>query len=81
MVMLERLEKKHWLWTVNTLIRKLCSERKVGIAALFFHRLLDKDRNVDRVTLAAFVTACYESDKFALVACQDMKFPSRANVF
>ncbi|PPR91038.1 hypothetical protein GOBAR_AA29640 [Gossypium barbadense] len=68
MVMLERLEKKLWMRTVNTLIRKLCSEKKVGIAALFFHRLLDKDRNVNRVTLAAFVTACYETDKFALVS-------------
>ncbi|KAK8551380.1 hypothetical protein V6N13_119851 [Hibiscus sabdariffa] len=70
MVMLEKLEKKKlWLWTVNTLIRKLFSKRKVGITALFFRRIFDyKDRNVNRVTLAAFVTAYYESDKFALVS-------------
>ncbi|KAK8646031.1 hypothetical protein V6N13_119832 [Hibiscus sabdariffa] len=48
------------------LFRKLCSERKVGIAALFFHRLLDKDHNVDRVTLAAFVTASYEPKKSSM---------------
>ncbi|KAM1032498.1 hypothetical protein ACFX2I_036078 [Malus domestica] len=63
MVMLERLEKKLWIRTVNTLVRKLCSEKKVGIAALFFHKLVDKDQNVDRVTLVAFMTACYESNK------------------
>ena len=68
MIILERLDKKLWIRTVNTLVRKLCSEKKVGIAALFFHRLLDKDRNVDRVSLAAFMTACYESNNYALVS-------------
>lgn len=70
MVVLERLEKKLWVWTVNinTLVRKLCSERKVGMAALFFHKLLDKDPNVNRVTIAAFMTACYESNKYDLVS-------------
>ncbi|KAJ6869522.1 hypothetical protein NC651_034302 [Populus alba x Populus x berolinensis] len=68
MVILERLDKKLWIRTVNTLIRKLCSERKVGMAVLFFHKLLDKDQNVDRVTLTAFTTACYESNKYALVS-------------
>ncbi|KAM1123026.1 hypothetical protein ACFX13_004561 [Malus domestica] len=52
MVMLERLEKKLWIRTVNTLVRKLSSDKKVGIAALFFHKLMDNDQNVDRVTLA-----------------------------
>ncbi|KAM2677952.1 hypothetical protein EV1_004432 [Malus domestica] len=50
--MLERLEKKLWIHTVNTLVRKLSSDKKVGIAALFFHKLVDNDQNVDRVTLA-----------------------------
>ncbi|KAK9937139.1 hypothetical protein M0R45_013950 [Rubus argutus] len=68
MVILERLEKKLWIRTVNTLVRKLCSEKKVGIAALFFHKLVDKNQNVDRVTLQAFMTACYESNKYALVS-------------
>ncbi|KAJ0030020.1 hypothetical protein Pint_14062 [Pistacia integerrima] len=68
MVVLENLDKKLWIRTVNTLVRKLCSESKVGIAAFFFHKLLDKDHNVDRVTLAAFMTACYENSKYALVS-------------
>ncbi|KAK0577923.1 hypothetical protein LWI29_002386 [Acer saccharum] len=68
MVILESLDKKLWIRTVNTLVRKLCSEKKVGMAALFFHKLLDKDRNVDRVTWAGFMTACYESNKYALVS-------------
>lgn len=38
------------------------------MAVLFFHKLLDKDQNVDRVTLTAFTTACYESNKYALVS-------------
>jgi len=68
MVILERLEKKPWIRTVNTLVRKLSSEKKVGMAALFFHKLLDLDPHVNRVTLAAFMTACYESSNYALVS-------------
>ncbi|KAF4373548.1 hypothetical protein F8388_025242 [Cannabis sativa] len=68
MAILERLEKRLWIRTVNTLVRKLCSDKKVGMAALFFHKLVDKDRNVDRVTMAAFMAACYESNKYALVS-------------
>lgn len=66
MIILESLDKKLWIRTVNTLIRKLCSEKRVGMAALFFHKLLDKDQNVDRVSLAALKNACYESNKYAL---------------
>jgi len=54
MIILERLDKRLWVQTVKTLVRKLCSEGKVGIAALFFYRLLHKDRNVDRLTFAEF---------------------------
>jgi hypothetical protein len=43
MIILERLDKRLWVQTVKTLVRKLCSEGKVGIAALFFYRLLHKD--------------------------------------
>jgi pentatricopeptide repeat protein len=68
MVILERLEKKLWIRTANTLVRKLCSEKKVGMAALFFNKLLDMDVNVNRVILAAFMTACYESNNYALVS-------------
>ncbi|KAJ6339363.1 hypothetical protein OIU77_007350 [Salix suchowensis] len=68
MIILERLDKRLWIRTVNTLIRKLCSEKKVGMAVLFFHKLLDKEQNVDRVTLTAFTTACYESNKYAFVS-------------
>ncbi|KHN40558.1 Pentatricopeptide repeat-containing protein [Glycine soja] len=70
MVVLERLEKKPWVWTVNinTLVRKLCSERKVGMAAPFFHKLLDMDPNVNHVTIAAFMIGCYESYKYALIS-------------
>ena len=67
-IILEKLDKKLWIRSVNTLVRKLCSERKVGIAALFFHRLLNKDSNVDSVTSAAFMTACYESNNHALAS-------------
>ncbi|QHO09057.1 Pentatricopeptide repeat-containing protein [Arachis hypogaea] len=63
MAVLEKLEKKLWIRTANTLVRKLCSEKKVGLAALLFHKLLDIDLQVNRVTLAAFMTACYESNK------------------
>ncbi|KAF2314038.1 hypothetical protein GH714_021668 [Hevea brasiliensis] len=77
MIILERLEKKLWIRTVNTLIRKLCSEKKVGVAALFFHKLLDKDPNVDRITLAAFTTACYDSNKYALVSDLSEKMISK----
>ncbi|CAM8972920.1 unnamed protein product [Rhodiola kirilowii] len=66
MAILERLDKKLWIRTVNSLIRKLCCEKKVGIASLFLHRLLDKDPNLDRVTHAAFMTTCYESNNYAL---------------
>ncbi|KAL3746436.1 hypothetical protein ACJRO7_015400 [Eucalyptus globulus] len=52
LLILERLEDKLWIQTVNTLVRKLCSEKK----------------KVDRVTLAAFMTACYESNKYALLS-------------
>lgn len=57
-IILERLDKKLWIRSVNTLVRKLCSERKVGIEALFFHRLLNKDSNGDCATFAAFMSAC-----------------------
>lgn len=67
-IILEKLDKKLWIRSVNTLVRKLCSERKVGIAALFFHRLLNKDSNVDSVTSAAFMTAFYESNNHALAS-------------
>lgn len=68
LLILERLENKLWIRTVNTLVRKLCSEKKVGMAALFFHKLTDKETGVDCVTLAAFMTACYESNKYALLS-------------
>ncbi|CAA7020963.1 unnamed protein product [Microthlaspi erraticum] len=68
MILLEPLDKKLWIRTVKTLVRKLCSEKKVGVAALFFQKLLEKDGNADRVTLAAFTTACSESGKNNLVA-------------
>ena len=67
-IILERLDKKLWIRSVNTLVRKLCSERKVGIEALFFHRLLTKDSNVDSLTFAAFMSACYESNNHALAS-------------
>ncbi|CAI9112400.1 OLC1v1012848C1 [Oldenlandia corymbosa var. corymbosa] len=47
---------------------KLCSEKKVDIAAMFFDKLLEKTHNVDRVTLAAFMRACYDSNNYALVS-------------
>ncbi|KAJ1443683.1 Tetratricopeptide-like helical domain superfamily [Sesbania bispinosa] len=68
LAILERLEKKLWIRTANTLVRKLCDDRKVDMAALFFHKLLDMDLHVNRVTLAAFMTACYESNKYDLVS-------------
>lgn len=68
MSVLERLEKKLWVRTVNTLVRKLCCDGKVETAAFFFHKLLDKQPNADRVTLAAFMTACYENNKYELVS-------------
>ncbi|KAG7542187.1 Pentatricopeptide repeat [Arabidopsis thaliana x Arabidopsis arenosa] len=68
MILLEPLDKKLWIRTVRTLVRKLCSEKKVGVAALFFQKLLEKDSSADRVTLAAFTTACSESGKNNLVA-------------
>lgn len=67
LVMLDRLDRKLWVRTVRTLVRKLCSEKKVGMATLFFHRLVDREPRVDRVTLAAFTASCYESNKSALV--------------
>lgn len=68
MALLDKLEKKLWVRTVSTLVRKLCCEKKVDIAALFLDKLLNKHQNVDRVTLAAFMTACYSSNNYALVA-------------
>ncbi|CAK8566733.1 unnamed protein product [Lathyrus sativus] len=68
MVILERLEKKHWIQTTNTLVRKLCSVKKVGMVALFFNKLLDMDVHVNRVSLVAFMTVCYESNNYALVS-------------
>ena len=40
----------------------------MGIEALFFHRLLNKDSNVDCATFAAFMSACYESNNHALAS-------------
>ena len=64
MAVLDRLEKKLWIRTVNTLVRKLCSEEKFEMAALFFHNLLDKDPVVNRVTLLGFMNKCYESNRY-----------------
>ncbi|KAL5698193.1 hypothetical protein ACHQM5_029263 [Ranunculus cassubicifolius] len=68
MAILSRLEKKHWVRTCNTLIRKLSSEGKVDVAAQFFHKLLDKDPNTDHVTFLAFTTACYDNNKYSVAA-------------
>ncbi|KAG6402117.1 hypothetical protein SASPL_138990 [Salvia splendens] len=68
MALLDRLERKLRVRTVSTLVRKLCSEQKVDVAAQFFDKLLDATKTVDRVTLAAFMTACYESNNYALVS-------------
>ncbi|KAL5698182.1 hypothetical protein ACHQM5_029254 [Ranunculus cassubicifolius] len=68
MAILSRLEKKHWVRTGNTLIRKLSSEGKVDVTAQFFHKLLDKDPNADRVTFLAFTTACYDNNKYSVAA-------------
>ncbi|MCD7456730.1 hypothetical protein HAX54_032920 [Datura stramonium] len=68
MDLLDSLDKKLWIRTVSTLVRKLCSEKNVDIAALFFHKLLDRQQSVDRVTLAAFMSACYESNNYDLVS-------------
>ncbi|KAG6404426.1 hypothetical protein SASPL_136673 [Salvia splendens] len=68
MALSDRLERKLWVRTVRTLVRKLCSEQKVDVAAQFFDKLLDATKSVDRVTLAAFMTACYESNNYALVS-------------
>lgn len=38
------------------------------MAVLFLHKLIDKDPNVDHITLAAFMTACYESNQYSLVS-------------
>ncbi|CAF1865238.1 unnamed protein product [Brassica oleracea var. botrytis] len=54
-------DKRLWIRTFRTLLRKLCSEKKVGVAALFYQKLLEKDGSPDRVTLAAFTMACSES--------------------
>ena len=67
MMLLEPLDKRLWIRTVRTLVRKLCSEKKVGVAALFYQKLLEKNGSPDRVTLPAFTTACSESGKNNLV--------------
>ncbi|KAI3798484.1 hypothetical protein L1987_33761 [Smallanthus sonchifolius] len=64
----DRLEKKLWVHTVNTLIRKLCSEKKVEIAASFLHKLIDKDKHLDQIMFTAFVTACYDSGHYVIVS-------------
>ncbi|KAF6167966.1 hypothetical protein GIB67_020536 [Kingdonia uniflora] len=68
MDLLDRLDKKLWIRTVNTLVRKLCREGKVETAAIFFHKLLDKGGNVDRVVLAGFLAACYDNDKYSVAS-------------
>ncbi|CAI9112849.1 OLC1v1013346C1 [Oldenlandia corymbosa var. corymbosa] len=60
--LLDKLDKKLWVRTVSILVRKLCSEKKVDIAAMFFDKLVEKTHNVDRVTLVAFMRACYDSN-------------------
>ena len=68
MMLLKPLDKRLRIRTVRTPLRKLCSEKKVGVAALFYQKLLEKDgSSLDRVTLAAFTTACSESGKNNLV--------------
>lgn len=74
MIILDKLDKKLWIRTVNTLIRKLCNDQKVDIASVFFHKL------IDRVSLAAFMTACYESDKYELVADVSERILKRTKV-
>ncbi|GER41007.1 pentatricopeptide repeat-containing protein [Striga asiatica] len=73
MVLLDRLDKKLWIRTVRTLVRKLCSEQKVEMAAQFFDKLLEVNHAVDRVTLAAFMSACYDSNNYALVSDMSRK--------
>lgn len=47
------------------------------MAALFFHKLLDKQPNADHVTVVAFMTACYESNKYELVSAILRDFSQR----
>ncbi|KAL0670931.1 hypothetical protein Bca4012_033635 [Brassica carinata] len=61
MMLLKPLDKRLWIRTFRTLLRKLCSEKKVGVAALFYQKLLEKDGSPDRVTLAAFTMVRSES--------------------
>lgn len=66
--LLDRLDKKSWIRTVTILVRKLCYAKKVDVASMFLHKLIDKDRNVDYIVLAGFMTACYESNNYAMVS-------------
>uniref|UniRef100_A0A1D1XHB8 Pentatricopeptide repeat-containing protein At4g19890 n=1 Tax=Anthurium amnicola TaxID=1678845 RepID=A0A1D1XHB8_9ARAE len=68
MAILGRLDKKLWIRTTSILVRKLSSEGKLEQAALFFHKLLDKDHNADYITYAAFVNACYDNNKYSVAS-------------
>ncbi|KAI3890731.1 hypothetical protein MKX03_019123 [Papaver bracteatum] len=68
MAVLDRLDTRLWIRTGKTLVRKLCCEGKVEMAAEFYHKLLDKDRNADPVIYAAFKTACYQSNKYSIAS-------------
>ncbi|KAI3710993.1 hypothetical protein L2E82_40794 [Cichorium intybus] len=68
MEVVDSLEKKLWVRTVNTLVRKLCSEKKVEVVVPFVHKLIDKEKNLDRIMLMGFVTACYDSNHYAIVS-------------
>ncbi|XP_047308859.1 pentatricopeptide repeat-containing protein At4g19890 [Impatiens glandulifera] len=62
------LDKKLFIRTVKTLVRKLCCDKKVEMASVFLHKLIDVDEKVDRVVLAAFLTTCYDSNRYELVS-------------
>ncbi|KAK1322560.1 Pentatricopeptide repeat-containing protein [Acorus calamus] len=68
MALLDRLEKKAWIRTANVLTRKLSCRGDADTAALFLRRLLEKDRNMDRITFTAFVNACYGCGKYSLAS-------------
>ncbi|KAJ0987344.1 hypothetical protein J5N97_005700 [Dioscorea zingiberensis] len=65
---LDRLDKKHWIRTTNILVRKLCSEGEVESSSIFLDKMLDGDYAVDQITCTAFVSACYNRNKYSMAS-------------
>ncbi|KAH7656198.1 Pentatricopeptide repeat-containing protein [Dioscorea alata] len=76
---MDRLDKKHWIRTANTLVRKLCSEAEVETSSIFLDRILNKDYELDHITYIAFLSACYSRNKYSMASEFSQRISKKVN--